>query len=1157
MPTIREIVSSPGYFQQSTDDKMKALGAADNLPTGQDVSALVQTFDTAPEFAELRPQAAPAQQELPQLGDEEEEGFLSQTFSRFNVLRQIMTPMLMEEFPELDVTRPMLSVGQTAERVIGKPESSIGKVAGGVVIGTAKMIEEFSSPAALALATGGTALLAVKYVGTLILAGFSLNMAVGAAQQVPGVREALEDDDLQLAAERATMAIETGALALGAGFGAGFRVARPKAATPKVEPKFEFAKRSRGAEGLPEIGSAKAAPPKAVKPGPEIPALKAEAPAPVTKKIVEPLKDPATDPAVLAEPKAEVPATEVKDFIFKSIDALDIPQSGKAQINQIMLENEGFLAQRRGTQTWEQTKKKAATIAADLDIKPGTILNAEEAQALGETVAGLQLRNEQIGTKAREFIAQDKDIPLDIQAEWFESTQNLTAAVETMAGNTTEVGRALNSLRILKKAREGTEVDRLLKIRAQLQKQGMTPAKIQETIGRLAQFAPDDVLGRVNFLRDQQKPGFRDLISWYYMNNLLSNPKTHQRNIIGTGWSILTYFPANWTKALANTVTRKPIKNRNVFFGEFPHQVIGMLEGFQSGSQKALHMMKNGFSFDEVQMFDLPRVEIGRTPATRAVLNVIPRALNAMDLMMKSIVYEAEIKGSAYALAKKSGLEGNAMLTEYTRLSQNPSPAMVKQASSIATRIVFRDDPGFLSQKVIDVKRKWQTIPGLGKVPVIDFLVPFVRTPAAIMRRGAEAGPLFPILRSVPGGKLSRLKGRELDQAQGLAMFGTLSLYPMVSMAMSGRLTGDGPKDLNRRSALMDTGWQRNSMKIPLPDSIGERMGGKRSSERADWVGPGWGEYYVSYNLLQPLSFSAGFVANMWESFIYEDEAPTAVKIANGVAEGITGLANQSYLQGVTGLQEYLQDPERNLERFMGQFLSGFVPLSALQKGAALAEEPVIKVPRGISERLQYGTPFTNDNLLPRVDIFGEPLERVGNTVTRAFVVPQVSPVKGDRVRAELNRLELFPAVPGAPTVQPDGRELSREEILWISQLKGRSIRPQWEELLRDPVYKEASDDDKRTALTRTSSRVSTAITNAAKPGLALFPASVSTDDDKLRWTQMFHEESVKLMRPWFTEKKRIEGLKEIMLENPTLALQMLGELSQKAAENTNKRGGF
>lgn len=1185
--TVRQIVSSPNYFTVSSEEQARLLTQASDLPTGSDVAELVNAFATAPEFESIRPreqladftlggeipagEQAPEpqpQQEIPQVApeapalEEQEDSFIL----RHSPTARFLNPLLFgtPEEREKALDTPLLNLAPTIEGALGEAETTAGQVTYGAIAGTAELLDEFTTPRTLGIILATTPLLAVPYLGTLILAGFSASMAIGAAQIVPEVQKALDEGDVQEAAKQATKAIETGFLAAAA---AGGTVKTGKKTLRNRRNKSKAGQRDikLAIEELEVVGDSTRAPVinEARQTGKFEPTIEELVDlAGVTGKGKPSPADTKAVNAITSEPNPNaLPLTEpIGTTLFPSIEHLTMQPEGKAIIRGIIVEAGGFLEQRRMGKdgkgmSFAETEKRAKTLVADINLKPGTILNAEESFALGETLVGLEMAADAAQQKMVTWqqLNPKQDVPLSIQSRVLDSWQRLIAVTEAYAGNATETGRALAILRANKKARGLSEVDKLLKLRANLAKNGLNEKEIGRIFAKLETMP--NVTDRMRYLRDQQKPGFKDFLTWYYFNNILSNPKTHERNILGTTTSIFTQYPGQWTKAATDIIRLKPDKARNVFMRELPHQAMGMIDGFRTGSQKAMFMLKEGFSLGDQEIFDIPRIEIGGGPKSRAVLNIIPRVLGAADLMMKGIVYESEIAGQAYALSRKAGLKGEAFKQSVADLKNSPTRQMTELAGRKATRVVFRDDPGGLARKVIALKEEWKTLPRpLRDIPVLDFMVPFVRTPASILRAGFEAGPGFVFLRGIKGGKLSKLKGRELDQAQGLAMFGTMMLYPSVAMAMDGRLSGDGPKDAAERSALMAQGWQRNSMLIPLPHALGEFMGGSKSAQGSTY-GPGWGEYWINYILLQPLSTQMGIVANMYEGWIYNDEMPTPDRIATAAAETTGAVIDQSFMRGITNLQDYLADPTRQLNSFVSQFAQGFVPLSAATSGAARAVDPIIRDAKTIYERLQTGIPYASQDLLPRVDIFGEPLERIGTPETRGFIVPEVSPVKNDPVYARLAELDMTPSVPGAPTTLADGRETTREEQLWISQLKGRQIRLQWEKVIEED--RDDNDKDRKLRMQATQRAVSSAISSAAQRSLAFMPDSVVDEGDILEWHRIYQEESTRLMRPWFTDPKRSAGLRDIMRDNFNLALGMLRDLSQEAAEQTNRRGGF
>jgi hypothetical protein len=87
----------------------------------------------------------------------------------------------------------------------------------------------------------------------------------------------------------------------------------------------------------------------------------------------------------------------------------------------------------------------------------------------------------------------------------------------------------------------------------------------------------------------------------------------------------------------------------------------------------------------------------------------------------------------------------------------------------------------------------------------MSFVIPFIKTPANITRQGLEFSPAGALM------KAARQDGRAGSQAQARVAAGTLAAGALAYYAATGRLSGDGPKDRDKRTALMKAGGGRTA----------------------------------------------------------------------------------------------------------------------------------------------------------------------------------------------------------------------------------------------------------------------------------------------------------------------------------------------------------
>jgi hypothetical protein len=277
--------------------------------------------------------------------------------------------------------------------------------------------------------------------------------------------------------------------------------------------------------------------------------------------------------------------------------------------------------------------------------------------------------------------------------------------------------------------------------------------------------------------------------------------------------------------------------------------------------------------------FDLPRVELGG--GGKNPFNWPGRALDAADAFFRSIAKGQEWYGLAYAQAKREGLSGQRLIDRVASLKAEDSPlaqSMDQQATTYATRAVFQEQPGSLARWL---QRGSQAFPPLA------FVVPFIKTPANILRQGMEFSPAGAVMTA------ARQPGRAGAQAHARAAVGTMMLAPLAWLAATGRLSGSGPQDSRERASKMEAGSRPNSLKLRLSPEMAERLsavGGLRPA--AD------GEFWVSYSLFQPVSVPASVVANTFEAWqALDGKGPPSVStIASATLRTARSVLDQSYL---------------------------------------------------------------------------------------------------------------------------------------------------------------------------------------------------------------------------------------------------------------------
>jgi hypothetical protein len=698
------------------------------------------------------------------------------------------------------------------------------------------------------------------------------------------------------------------------------------------------------------------------------------------------------------------PIPEAKKFDFPSIKKM--PEEIRGDLETALRENAPRMIEaRRGVQTFARQQALATRVEVMLkQTAPGKAFNAEELTAYKNALASIMLRQQPLAQKVAAGTATDLD-----RFVLMKMTQDSVALLASYRGAVAETGRALGSLR---------QNARVMKMgnMAFMEALAKDPklAKNSQRIAELVIEAGLDPIKQQKILSRETTSLF-DKASALYYNSLLSGVKTNLRNTIGTS--------LNMTAGLVNPIFAAPVdvlkkavtgSKREVFLGEVGKQLTATINAIPKAVSRFNFVMKHGFALDVAGPVAFDK-NIATLPGG-VITNFPTRLLMATDVFFRHLAEQQELYAGAYAAARKAGLKNPTQIRDFmTKIltgAGKDSAQLFARAETFARRTVFQEDPVRIVQKLIALKSD----PKASKATraFLTVLMPFMRTPANILRQGFESSPAGFLTAGARAG------GREGAQQLGRATLGSLVLLPFMQLAASGRLSGRGPKDAAKRAELFEKGWQPNSVKVNIP---------------------GKGETWIRYQLFQPLSIPLGAVANAHDKFQESDQSDKAASVAFAESMAATGssLLDQSFLSGLDTFLNAINDPERGGAQFLSRTAQGFVPASGFLRGLAQATDPVIRKPEGIKEAVKAIIPGLSKQVTPRRTRFGEPVKRPGGALRRGFLVPQVSEERQGPIETMLEEAGITPQIPQARiTRRGETLKLTQEQEDLVVEAIGR-----------------------------------------------------------------------------------------------------------------------
>lgn len=740
-------------------------------------------------------------------------------------------------------------------------------------------------------------------------------------------------------------------------------------------------------------------------------------------------KKPSTMPALL---QGLAKPVEKKTVLKPNIrlDKLGIKEAdARAEINSILEKADNFTEQRRGVQTWEDTRAAAELLVPKMIaqaqkgkvFKKGTALNAEQTTALGNVMATYQ---EAIDDAAKLINIDTQkgvtDIAKELKLASLRTEQYLV--LQSMAGSTAEAGRTLQTHKMLKQAMS-PELIRDQKLMKQvLEVSGAGDSKaIAERLAALG----DDEMAKFEFVRSLNKVSasekFANFLDWYLYSSLLSGPKTQARNLAGNALNLahqnLIIDPAAGVVDFTVENTRRLFgkgRGRSIYVGETPAKAIGMIKGIPDGVRKSIHMWRKGYTMD-----DFVNTEFGRTAEFGSKifggkialpLNFVSRGMSSVDQFFGTIVANSELYGLAHAAAKNKKLKGK----EYDEFVQNfidsPTPDVMEKIRDAGRRIPYQQE-SVAANKIgwfTENKRfKRNGKPDFVLPNPLKIVVPFVKTPTNILKENIKNTPLgigIGIAKEFQNAN-PRLAMRELTKG----ITGSIAVAGLYSLAMEGHITGNGPKDRKQRAALYETGWR--------PDSI--FINGK----------------YITYKFT-PLNVVLSTIGNIHDAKKYDGEDP---KFGNVSFKVLSSISENSFL---TGVETLLDAKDRgDASYFFNRQAGSLVPFSALSRTVAEAFDDTKRETSSAVDSIKFNIPninlpfikdFNREQLRPQIGLFGQEVKADKSPVKRMFDFLNISKDATGRDREvidEMFRLGLNIPVPAKNVTLTDLKTNERVEL--------------------------------------------------------------------------------------------------------------------------------
>lgn len=696
--------------------------------------------------------------------------------------------------------------------------------------------------------------------------------------------------------------------------------------------------------------------------------------------------------AAVPDPKDRATAVQFAQSPFKPIDQIPGDPAKPTEVNYNYINSSedvagalsrlsqlyepSIQAQRRGEVSNVQTMQEAKTSLADIlgttgERVPGGAANATELYARKQLAVGAA---EEVVRQGKALADLGEKATPEQVTQFLAMVERSSMILSEFLGARAETGRALQILKST--SRLSVKFEEMQKT---IDQYGGTEGalKLAKIIGET-----DNPAAALAAAKKATTPTLLEKIIEVWKASILTGPTTHMANvsgnIIGMGFLPFERYVAAGIGAVRGGSER-------VTFTEAHALTNGMFNGVMDGLKMAGAVMR-----DEAPMspkLDQPRGSIGG--AVGEAIRIPFRALSAEDAFFRTVAERGEANAFATRQAYAEKLipgtrEFNARVVD---LVQNPDEAMLKYIKDAGDVVVYTSKLGTMGTHLQLAVRGTP----------LEFVLPFIKTPANLLKWAAERLPGVNLLMANVRDDLSNRHGEVArDLAMARMVVGGVVATTVLTAMESGNLTGGGIADPEKRRAKMAAGWQPYSIKF--------------------------GDTYYNYARIDPLGRLLATVADIAEiSQAVGLDAHDKINLG-GVMVAAIGNAtiSQTYLSGLASAIGALTDPQRYGDKILDQYAASLVPSIIGQTAAAM--DPKAREVNGVLDAIQARIPIWREQLLPKINpLTGEPIKP-----ERLFPLAPVITTKAteDKVLSEAARLGV--SLPVAPKKVHLGRGVGK-----------------------------------------------------------------------------------------------------------------------------------
>lgn len=632
--------------------------------------------------------------------------------------------------------------------------------------------------------------------------------------------------------------------------------------------------------------------------------------------------------------------------------------------------------------------------------------------------------------------------------------EELNAALKKLVKGGTEAGRAVSAFRIMAQ----NTLDPQFWLTQAQKTLGNKTMTAEIRAGILDLIDKGDRQGLANFVSMLRKSTLAEKAVTLWKAGLLTSPTTYMANIIGNvGMFVLETLkdvPATGFDILASLFTGKRTTTIS------PGTITAKIKGLFKGGKEALSYLKTGIYPESIlTKYDIPRTVNFNNKILNGYTQGIFRSLGGEDLIFRQAALGESLVKQAEVIAKNDKLSGALFKSKVAELLQSPTNEMVVNAINEAEYSTF-NNKNILSTLISGAKRAASTHPVAQTT--MEVIAPFTKTPTNIAARIADYSPLG-FFKAILSQINPATRGQKaLVEDLSRALTGTSIIGIGSYLALHGKLTGNAPPAGAARDQFYAEGKQPNAINL-------------------------WGNWY-SLNRISPLGNLLSIGAN------FEEASKTKSGLSLGattLASGIQGLANQTFLQGVSGALGAINDTtpnQTNAQKYLESTISSVIP-TVIGK-IARTIDPNLRLPEGILQTIQSKIPFASEALPVRRDVFGNPVKAGGGRL--AIIDPfNTQKVSDNPIFKEARILGVNI---GLSPQTISGIKLTNSEYSQYQKVQGKILEKVLTALINNNAYKNLGATDKEKQFSNAIVQSRTQVKDVVFPAMMINRYGLSPD---------------------------------------------------------------